>query len=130
MPSGEHNLAWLATNFPCRQACPVGTNAGGYVSLLASGRAHEAFALFKADWLRNGKRLASPTSEMPPISVTELADGYVKNVTDVVKVGDSIRVKVISVDDQGRIKLSRKALLAEEAESQDVEEAEPAEASA
>ena len=46
--------------------------------------------------------------------ISELADGFVKNVSDVVKVGDSIRVKVILVDEQGRIKLSRKALLKEE----------------
>lgn len=45
--------------------------------------------------------------------ISELADGYVKNVIDVVKVGDEIRVKVINVDDQGRIKLSRKAILLE-----------------
>ena len=48
--------------------------------------------------------------------ISELADGYVKNVTDVVKVGDEIKVKVINVDDQGRIKLSRKAILREEAQ--------------
>lgn len=45
--------------------------------------------------------------------VSELSDGYVKSVTDVVKVGDTITVKVINVDDQGRIKLSRRALLLE-----------------
>jgi polyribonucleotide nucleotidyltransferase len=43
--------------------------------------------------------------------ISELSDQYVKNVTDVVKMGDVIQVKVISVDDQGRIKLSRKAVL-------------------
>ncbi|MDZ4752879.1 MAG: polyribonucleotide nucleotidyltransferase [Phycisphaerae bacterium] len=47
--------------------------------------------------------------------VSELASGYVKNVADVVKVGDVIRVKVINIDDNGRIKLSRKALLVEAA---------------
>ncbi len=47
--------------------------------------------------------------------ISELADGYVKNVADVVKVGDFIKVKVINVDEQGRIKLSRKAVLKEEA---------------
>ncbi len=47
--------------------------------------------------------------------ISELAEGYVKNVTDVVKIGDVVKVKVILVDDQGRIKLSRKAALAEEA---------------
>jgi len=46
--------------------------------------------------------------------ISELAPGYVKQVTDVVTLGDVVRVKVISVDDQGRIKLSRKAAMAEE----------------
>ena len=36
-------------------------------------------------------------------------------MTDVVKIGDMVKVKVILVDDQGRIKLSRKAVLVEEA---------------
>ena len=49
--------------------------------------------------------------------VSELSDKYVKNVADVVKMGDTVRVKVISVDDTGRIKLSRKAVLKEEAEA-------------
>jgi len=43
--------------------------------------------------------------------ISELADGFVKSVDDVVKIGDTIKVKVINVDDNGRIKLSRKALL-------------------
>jgi NADPH-dependent glutamate synthase beta subunit-like oxidoreductase/ferredoxin len=38
-------LSYLQSNFPCRAACPVGTNAGGYVSLIAQGRYEEAFAL-------------------------------------------------------------------------------------
>ncbi|MGC4033280.1 MAG: polyribonucleotide nucleotidyltransferase [Tepidisphaeraceae bacterium] len=41
--------------------------------------------------------------------VSELSDQYVGRVTDVVNVGDEIKVKVLLVDDQGRIKLSRKA---------------------
>ncbi|MSR18461.1 MAG: polyribonucleotide nucleotidyltransferase [Phycisphaerales bacterium] len=53
--------------------------------------------------------LAAGTDGMCHIS--ELAHGYVKNVGDVVKIGDMVRVKVINVDDTGRIKLSRKALL-------------------
>ncbi|MGH7242091.1 MAG: polyribonucleotide nucleotidyltransferase [Phycisphaerales bacterium] len=47
--------------------------------------------------------------------ISELAEGYVKSVTDVVKIGDMVKVKVILVDDQGRIKLSRKAVLMDEA---------------
>ena len=55
--------------------------------------------------------------------ISELADGYVESVTDVVKVGDPIKVKVINVDDQGRIKLSRKAAIKEEAKEEETAEA-------
>jgi polyribonucleotide nucleotidyltransferase len=47
--------------------------------------------------------------------ISEISDGYVKEIHTVVKIGDILRVKVINVDDQGRIKLSRKAILQEEA---------------
>ncbi len=46
--------------------------------------------------------------------ISELAHGFVKNVLEHVKVGDSVKVKVINVDENGRIKLSRKALLTAE----------------
>ena len=46
--------------------------------------------------------------------VSELSDKYVEKVEDVVKLGDTVRVKVINVDEQGRVKLSRKAVLREE----------------
>ncbi|MDB5329640.1 MAG: Polyribonucleotide nucleotidyltransferase [Phycisphaerales bacterium] len=45
--------------------------------------------------------------------VSELSDKYVQNVMDVVNMGDEIKVKVILIDDQGRIKLSRKAAMKE-----------------
>jgi len=45
--------------------------------------------------------------------VSQLDTGYVASVADVVNVGDKIHVKVINVDEQGRIKLSRKAYLEE-----------------
>ncbi len=45
--------------------------------------------------------------------ISELSDGYVKNVDEVCKMGDLIPVKLISIDDQGRLKLPRKAALAE-----------------
>ena len=45
--------------------------------------------------------------------VSELSSHYVDRVTDVVNVGDEVQVKVILVDDQGRIKLSRKAAMQE-----------------
>ena len=43
--------------------------------------------------------------------ISELSDGFVKNVADICKVGDTLEVKVIAVDDQNRVKLSRKVLL-------------------
>jgi polyribonucleotide nucleotidyltransferase len=45
--------------------------------------------------------------------ISELSEGYVKNVDDVCKMGDIIPVKLISIDDQGRLKLSRRAALGE-----------------
>jgi polyribonucleotide nucleotidyltransferase len=54
--------------------------------------------------------------------ISELADGYVKSVTDVVKVGDVVKVKVIDVDEgTGKIRLSRRAVMAEESPAEPVE---------
>jgi polyribonucleotide nucleotidyltransferase len=49
--------------------------------------------------------------------ISELSEDYVKNVNDVCKVGDYLHVKVIAIDDQDRIKLSRKQALREMAET-------------
>jgi polyribonucleotide nucleotidyltransferase len=49
--------------------------------------------------------------------ISELSEEYVANVADVCRVGDMLRVKVIAVDDQDRVKLSRKAALRELAEN-------------
>ena len=46
--------------------------------------------------------------------ISELSDQYVSSVADVCKVGDELQVKVIAIDDQDRVKLSRKALLREQ----------------
>jgi len=46
--------------------------------------------------------------------ISELADGYVQKVSDVCKIGDMLEVKVILIDDAGRIKLSRRQALLEE----------------
>jgi polyribonucleotide nucleotidyltransferase len=50
--------------------------------------------------------------------ISELDEGYVKSPTDVCHIGDEMRVKVILIDDQGRVKLSRKAAMKEEAAAQ------------
>ncbi|MFB0553532.1 MAG: polyribonucleotide nucleotidyltransferase [Phycisphaerae bacterium] len=60
--------------------------------------------------------------------ISELSDGYVKNVDDVCKMGDLIPVKLISIDDQGRLKLSRKAALAEISKKEKAEKTEKTQA--
>jgi len=45
------------------------------------------------------------------VHISELADYHVPQVEDVVKVGDEVMVKVIGIDNSGRINLSRKAIL-------------------
>ena len=45
------------------------------------------------------------------VHISELDEGYVGKVTDVVKMGDRITVKVIGIDEQGKIRLSRKAAM-------------------
>ncbi len=42
------------------------------------------------------------------VHVSELAEQYVKNVESVVKLGDEIKVKVVGIDEMGRINLSKK----------------------
>src|SRR5438270_7958067 len=46
--------------------------------------------------------------------ISELDDKYVDKVENVCKVGDKLQVKVIAIDDQDRVKLSRKAVLREQ----------------
>jgi polyribonucleotide nucleotidyltransferase len=47
------------------------------------------------------------------VHISELDIKRVAKVTDVVKEGDIIEVKVLDVDNRGRIRLSRKALMEE-----------------
>jgi len=42
-PTKLVDLDWLESNFPCMQACPVHTQAGRYVSLIAEGRFEDAY---------------------------------------------------------------------------------------
>ena len=48
------------------------------------------------------------------VHVSELSDHFVKSVEEVVKIGDEIKVKVIGIDELGRINLSRKQAQAEQ----------------
>ncbi|MDO4575209.1 MAG: polyribonucleotide nucleotidyltransferase [Planctomycetia bacterium] len=50
--------------------------------------------------------------------ISELSDGYVAKVGDICQVGDLLKVKVTSIDEQDRVKLSRKAAMIELGESE------------
>ncbi|HQP92948.1 MAG TPA: S1 RNA-binding domain-containing protein, partial [Thermoanaerobaculia bacterium] len=47
------------------------------------------------------------------VHVSELAPYRVREVSDIVSEGDEIEVKVIDIDDSGRVRLSRKAVIME-----------------
>jgi polyribonucleotide nucleotidyltransferase len=47
------------------------------------------------------------------VHISQLAETHVKEVSDVLKEGDEVLVKVLDIDPQGRIRLSRKAALRE-----------------
>lgn len=95
-----------------------------YVSAVGAGKAEKALgeidqlcAEAKVGQIYNGKVSAvkdfGAFVEIFPgqdglCHISELADGYVSKVTDIVNVGDRVRVKVLLVDDQGRIKLTMK----------------------
>ena len=43
------------------------------------------------------------------LHVSEISDEYVSDVADVLKIGDEIKVKVVEVDDSGKVRLSMRA---------------------
>jgi polyribonucleotide nucleotidyltransferase len=56
------------------------------------------------------------------VHISKLDNKHIKNVEDVVKMGDTIEVKVIKVDDKGRVDLSRKAVINEIKEGKEEKE--------
>ncbi|MFG6148867.1 polyribonucleotide nucleotidyltransferase [Halobacillus sp. B23F22_1] len=56
------------------------------------------------------------------VHISELAEERIGKVEDVVSVGDSIKVKVKEIDKQGRINLSRKAILVDEKKAKETSE--------
>jgi polyribonucleotide nucleotidyltransferase len=47
--------------------------------------------------------------------ISELQEGRTEKTEDVVKKGDLVRVKLLAVDEKGRMRLSRKVAMAEDA---------------
>ena len=58
------------------------------------------------------------------VHISELATSRVKQVSDVVKEGDVVKVKCLGVDDRGKVKLSMKRV--DQATGQDLDAAQPA----
>ncbi|SVD50806.1 uncharacterized protein METZ01_LOCUS403660, partial [marine metagenome] len=58
------------------------------------------------------------------VHVSELATSRVKHVEDIVQMGDKIWVKCLGIDDRGKVRLSRKAAIAD----REAEESAPVEA--
>jgi polyribonucleotide nucleotidyltransferase len=57
------------------------------------------------------------------VHISELAEGYVNSVSEICKVGDEMVVKVIAIDEQDRVKLSRRQALRELSEKAEAEAA-------
>ena len=49
------------------------------------------------------------------LHISEMQEGRTEKTEDVVKKGDPVRVKLLSIDEKGKMRLSRKAALAEDA---------------
>jgi len=58
------------------------------------------------------------------VHISELARERVGKVTDVVQVGDMVKVKLIGIDDRGKIKLSMRAV--DQQTGQDISDKAPA----
>jgi len=52
------------------------------------------------------------------VHISQLGEGFIKKVSDVAREGDEMLVKVIDVEENGRIKLSRKAVLKDQQKAQ------------
>jgi len=59
------------------------------------------------------------------VHISELADQRVEKVGDVVNEGDQVKVKVLEVDDRGKVRLSMRAVDQESGEPRDVEDRRP-----
>ncbi|MDX8343933.1 polyribonucleotide nucleotidyltransferase [Rossellomorea sp. YZS02] len=53
------------------------------------------------------------------VHISEIAEERIRKVEDVVAMGDEILVKVLDIDNQGRVNLSRKAVLKEQREKEE-----------
>jgi formate dehydrogenase beta subunit len=107
------NTDWLEKNFPCMTGCPVNTEAGRYVNLIAQGKYQEAYRIARAP---NpfasicGRICAAPCETVcrrgtldEPISIRALKRFVterfgVESMIDIIKMQESIQPNIISKD--------------------------------
>ena len=53
-------------------------------------------------------KLLDGTGTVGLVHISEIADMYIKDIRKVLKIGQKVRVKIIEIDDQGRLRLSIK----------------------
>lgn len=63
-----------------------------------------------------GAFVALPEGQSGMVHISEVANSYVNDIKDFIKIEDTVRVKVINIDDQGRINLSIKRVQEQRAE--------------
>jgi NADPH-dependent glutamate synthase beta subunit-like oxidoreductase/NAD-dependent dihydropyrimidine dehydrogenase PreA subunit len=103
------NSEWLRSNFPCKMACPVQTEAGRYVNLIAQGKYAEAYRVAREP---NpfasicGRICAAPCEDAcrrrkldQPIAIRALKRFVterfgVENMIDVIKMQEVLRPKI------------------------------------
>lgn len=71
------------------------------------------------DIMEYGVFVKLPEKKSGLVHISEVSREYVKDIHEIVKVGDTVKVKVLSIDDNGKISLSiKKALPREERNTQ------------
>lgn len=64
-----------------------------------------------------GVFVSLPEGKSGMVHISEISSSYVKEITDFIKIGDVVKVKVINVDEKGKIGLSIKRVIEEQKEN-------------
>lgn len=72
-----------------------------------------------------GAFVSLPEGRTGLVHISEVALDYVQNVSDHLKENDEVRVKVVSVDEKGKISLSIKKVMIDERKNRSVRNASP-----
>jgi Predicted RNA binding protein (contains ribosomal protein S1 domain) len=62
-----------------------------------------------------GAFVSLPDGKNGMVHISEISSSYVKEINDFIKIGDQVKVKVINIDDRGKVALSIKRVAEEKA---------------